>query len=221
MPIECVVFDLDDTLFLERDYVRSGFDAAGRWASAHLAIDGFAAAAWELFEHGVRGSTFDQALERCGATADANVVRSLVEAYRTHRPAIDLLPDARRAIGSLASVPLAVVTDGPVPSQRAKADALGCTSWTRISVFTGELGEDFGKPHPRGFEEVERTTGVHGAGCVYVADNPAKDFAGPKSLRWRTVRVRRRGSLHEGQPSDRDVDVEMADLSCLTEWLGV
>ena len=30
--MQVLVFDIDDTLYLERDYVRSGFGAAGRWA---------------------------------------------------------------------------------------------------------------------------------------------------------------------------------------------
>ena len=38
----CVVFDVDDTLYLERDYVRSGFRAVGVWASRWLGLSGFA-----------------------------------------------------------------------------------------------------------------------------------------------------------------------------------
>src|SRR5207302_9076607 len=34
----CVVFDIDDTLYLERDYVRSGFRAVGTWAEQWLRI---------------------------------------------------------------------------------------------------------------------------------------------------------------------------------------
>ena len=221
VPIGCAVFDLDDTLFLERDYALSGFDAVGEWVQAKFGIDGFAAAARGLFERGVRGSTFDEALALCGAAPDADVVRAIVDVYRSHRPAIELLPDARRALAELAAVPLAVVTDGPVPSQRAKADAMECGRWSRVTILTGELGAGFGKPHPRAFEEVERLTGVRGPGCAYIADNPAKDFVGPKSLHWRTVRVRRPGSLHEDRASDGDVDVEVLDLSGVPEWLGV
>ena len=38
----CVVFDIDDTLYLERDYVLSGFAAVGPWARDWLAIPDFA-----------------------------------------------------------------------------------------------------------------------------------------------------------------------------------
>ena len=48
---------------------------------------------------------------------------------------------------------------------------------------------------------------------MYVADNPLKDFAGPKSLHWRTVRINRPGSLHADKSSGPDVDVEFESLS--------
>jgi hypothetical protein len=37
----CAVFDIDDTLYLERDYVRSGFEAVGRWAVKWIQIEDF------------------------------------------------------------------------------------------------------------------------------------------------------------------------------------
>ena len=62
-------------------------------------------------------------------------------------------------------------------------------------------------------------SGAAGADCTYVADNPGKDFAGPRSRGWRTVRVRRRLSLHEAIASGPDVDLELADLSDLATML--
>jgi putative hydrolase of the HAD superfamily len=39
--IRCVVFDVDDTLYLERDYVRSGFDSVGAWLQRDSGVVGF------------------------------------------------------------------------------------------------------------------------------------------------------------------------------------
>ena len=58
-PIRCVVFDLDDTLYLERDYVRSGFFAVGRYLEERHDLQGFESAAWQEFEAGRRGDIFD------------------------------------------------------------------------------------------------------------------------------------------------------------------
>lgn len=210
----CVVFDIDDTLFLERDYVRSGFAAVGAWARQELGVEGFGERAWADFEAGARGTIFDRVLRACGTEPDGETIGRMVTCYRTHPPAIELLADARGCLDRLRGrVALAVVTDGPVESQRAKAQALGVHGWADMAVFTGELGVGFSKPHCRAFEMVEEKLGHPGAGCIYLADNPAKDFAGPHSLGWTTIRVRRAEGLHHGVPSGDDVDLEIPDLS--------
>lgn len=208
---DLVVFDIDDTLYLERDYVRSGF-AAVQQAAVGRVPDDFARRAWREFEAGRRGDVFDRVL--ADRSNDAQLVRELVELYRNHVPAIELLPDAREAMERATERSwVGVVTDGPGASQRAKATALGLDARTRAIVFTEELGRGFGKPHPRAFMELERVSGVSGDRAVYVADNPAKDFGGPRSLGWRTIRVRRSASLHAAIDSGDDVDDEVVDLT--------
>src|SRR5690606_21592952 len=135
-----------------------------------------------------------EALAAAGVDADPRLVARLVAVYREHRPAIALLDDARAWLDAAApGTTLAVVTDGPLASQQAKAEALGLDRWVERVVFTETLGPGRGKPHPAAFEHLERELGLAGDRCAYVADNPAKDFAAPHALGWRTVRVRRPG----------------------------
>lgn len=216
-----VVLDIDDTLYLERDYVRSGFDAVGAWARDELGVDDLGERAWAAFEAGVRRTIFDDALAGCGIEVTHGVVPRMVEVYRAHSPSIDMLPDARAWLDALAPhVTLAVVTDGPLASQQAKAEALMLTRWADLVVFTESLGAGRGKPHPAAFEQLERELGLSGDRCAYVADNPAKDFVAPHRLGWRTVRVRRPGGLHAEVPSGDDVDAEITDFSALDGALG-
>jgi glycosyltransferase involved in cell wall biosynthesis/FMN phosphatase YigB (HAD superfamily) len=216
-----VVLDIDDTLYLERDYVRSGFDAVGAWARAELGVDDLGERAWTAFEAGVRRTIFDDALAGAGVEVTPDLVPRLVEVYRAHTPAIELTSDARQWLDALAPhVAVAVVTDGPLASQRAKATALTLTQWADLVVFTESLGPGKGKPHPAAFEQLERELGVAGAHCAYVADNPAKDFVAPHRLGWRTVRVRRAGGLHAEVPSGDDVDAEITSLADLDAALG-
>ena len=209
-----VVFDVDDTLYLERDYVRSGFSAVGRHLEQHVGIVGFGHVAWELFEAGRRGDIFDIALRRLRAPKDAVDVAELVEMYRAHEPQIDLLPDARLTLASLHEhgVPLGVVTDGPSVSQHAKIRRLGLSDLVDTVVVTADLGPDRGKPHPLAFEFVEQTIGLTGGQLTYVADNPAKDFQAPHAMGWRTIRVRRQGGLHEHVDGGPDIGMTVTDL---------
>ncbi len=216
--VRCVVFDVDDTLYLERDYVHSGFLAVGKRVRETLAVPGFFDAAWRRFESGDRGDLFNRALTDIGVSDTPELIDELVRCYRTHEPRIGLLPDARRALEQLyGDITLGAITDGPVPSQRAKVRALGVRAWTDALVITGELGEGFGKPHPRAYELVEDQTGVPARACAYVADNPHKDFVAPHRRGWATVRIRRPGGLHVDAPSGNDVELE---VTCLDELLA-
>ena len=210
--VRCLVFDVDDTLYLERDYVRSGFWAVDRWARVHLGVAGVFERAWERFESGHRRTIFDEVVAEL--SLDPASIGTMVEVYRSHDPEISLLADSMAALETAASngAPIAVVTDGPAASQWGKVRALGLDRWASLTVVTADLGPGRGKPHPAAFELVQDRLGHCGPDCAYVADNPAKDFAAPAALGWRTVRVRRVGSLHEHQPSGPLVGAELADL---------
>lgn len=84
-----VVLDIDDTLYLERDYVRSGFTAVGGWARDELGVDGLGERAWAVFEAGVRRTIFDEALAGAGVEATPDLVTRLAEVYRSHAPTIE------------------------------------------------------------------------------------------------------------------------------------
>ena len=211
----CIVFDLDDTLYLERDYVRSGFRAVAAWAQSALGISDFFDRAWRQFENGIRGATFRNVLAEYGRNPEPDLVDQMVEIYRSHSPQIELLPDALHCLSSLKGrIALGMITDGPATCQNLKCANLGLRNFFELIVCTGEWGLDFHKPHPRAFEFVQEQMGSGKGGFVYVADNPFKDFHAPIALGWETVRVRRPGGLHsEKQASANFVPtIEIANL---------
>lgn len=216
----CVVFDIDDTLYLERDYVRSGFEAAGRWVSRWLKIDDFAERCWNRFTAGARGSIFNLVLTEACGRANPELVSALIEIYRTHAPAIALADDARESLAALSSLAsIAVISDGPLASQSQKADVLGLHRFAAPVILTDMLGSGFRKPHPLAFRRVEQSqlAKIY----FYVADNPLKDFTAPKQLGWTTVRVRRPCGLHYAAENPEVLpDYEMADCSGLFQLIG-
>lgn len=221
---ECIVFDLDDTLYLERDYVRSGFLAVNDWITAQYGVHGFGKRAWELFEHGCRGDIFDRVLSEFNITAPKPIIAELVALYRMHKPAISLLEDAENVLGFLhGKVKLALITDGPSEMQERKILALNLDRRFDVIVMTGSWGPEFYKPHARSFLEVEERLNVTKHRCAYIADNPAKDFLAPKFLGWRTVRVKRFGGLHAhiASSSANSADVEIPDLRPLMKSFAV
>ncbi len=203
-PHHVVVFDLDDTLYLECDYAASGFDAVGRWMVEHHAVAGFAAAAKARFDAGCRGNIFDMALEDIGFAPVDGIIADMVHVYRHHPPDIMLAPDAAAWLDATPpGVAVALLTDGPAASQSRKIAALGLAAkgfWP--IVMTDALGGNFGKPHARGFETIETAFGMPPGCFTYVADNALKDFVTPRARGWKTVQIVRKGRLHQAPPRD-------------------
>lgn len=216
-----VALDLDDTLYLERDFVASGFAAAGEWARAHLGLRDFAARAMRLFEAGRRGDIFDAALEEAGVAPSPELIAKLVAVYREHRPSIRLSPDAEAFLARpRRGVALALLTDGPLVAQRNKIAALGLARWgVRPLVCTDLWGRAYWKPHRRGFDRIQARYPLPAGRFVYVADNPAKDFIAPRALGWRTVQIVREGALHAARPAEpaHAADMMVTSLAELTD----
>jgi putative hydrolase of the HAD superfamily len=215
----CVVFDIDDTLYLERDYVFSGFAVVGAWARTWLGLPNFGERCREAHESGTRGSVFNRVLEDSGVVPSQEVVGTLVALYRSHLPDIRLCVDARAALTEAsARWPVAVITDGPAISQSRKAEALGLQRFADPIYLTELHGPGCSKPSPVVFKKVEQA--IPARRYVYVADNPAKDFHAPRALRWKSVRVRRPGGLHFAvDRPDVAPDTELPDCSGLIPLL--
>jgi len=222
MPDHCLVFDLDDTLYLERDYVRSGFEHVGSYAEKELGIENFAECAWRLFLAGHRGNTFDKILQEQKFDREGSKIEHLISLYRSHSPDICLLPDALLCINALQEkVRLAIISDGPLEAQRNKVAALRLNEWFDPVLLTEELGRGYAKPSASAFSLVQQKFGFDASHFYYIADNPAKDFIAPRKLGWKTIRVRRREGLHAEVDVEGEwaAEVELSDLSRLPTLL--
>ncbi len=204
-PAPGVVFDLDDTLYLERDYVRSGFRAVATYAAegTDVLANDASSFLWDAFLAGVRGSSFNDLLTRYPEITERSV-SDLVRVYREHRPTIEYLPGAEALLAELQGlgVRLAVISDGPLVSQSAKAEALGVARYAEPVVLTDAWGAAYWKPHVRAFGAVAEAFGLPPERLVYIGDNPEKDFHAPTQLGWTSVRLRLPGQVRESLPHD-------------------
>lgn len=191
---ERIVFDLDDTLYLERDFAFSGYEAAGAWLAVQGLAPGFADTCRGLFLAGERRRIFDRAAEAQGLPP--GLVPELVEVYRSHMPRIALCPDAARYLSGHGG--FAIISDGFERTQRNKIAALGLDRFCDVIVPTGQWAAEYCKPHPRAYELVAAASA--GRACVYVADNAAKDFLTPNRLGWITIQILRPDRVHVGAP---------------------
>jgi putative hydrolase of the HAD superfamily len=214
-PVAVIVCDLDDTLYLERDFVASGFRSLDAHVAQRFGFDGFSAAAWPLFVQGSRNDIFDQILIARGCRYGQEDIAEMVDRYRGHEPTIALASDAARLLERVPDdVALALITDGPVPAQSGKIAALGLTPRFPTLFITDSWGIDYRKPHPHAFRSVmERYGGLSPSQFIYIGDNPKKDFVAPKHLGWWTIRIRRELGLHFDAPETEESRVDRTILS--------
>ncbi|GGK24614.1 hypothetical protein GCM10010124_16430 [Pilimelia terevasa] len=194
-PPAAVVVDLDDTLYPQASYLDGAARAVGR-AAVRAGLDGpavAAALARELAAGSDRGATIDRALAACGVAAADELVAALVAAFTAHRPrALPCYPGAAAALARLRErYPVACLTDGAPPIQRAKLAATGLAAAFDAVVVSDELGGRAArKPHPAGLAAAAAALGVPPAAVVVVGDRPGKDVAVARAAGARAVRVR-------------------------------
>jgi len=210
--IKIIVFDVDDTLFPEREFVRSGFQAVGEWMLNKYGVPGFFESAWKFFAQGKRGKIFNLVLAEIGIEDDPEIIQELIQIYRKHKPQISLYSDARWAIDYFKDhKKLGAITDGYLTTQRNKVEALHIANSFDTIIYSDEYGRENWKPSPVPYLKVMELTGFQGSECIYVGDNPHKDFVTAKKLSWRTVQIDRQNGEYSktlaapGYEADRTI----------------
>ncbi|OKH79456.1 hypothetical protein EB75_24210 [Mycobacterium sp. ST-F2] len=177
-----VVMDLDDTLYAEADYQRSGFTHVAGLVAELFGVD--ALPLLMTWHQSGDPDVFGTLAAYLGLHPRAK--ESFLWSYRLHRPSITLADGAVDTVNKLkhACAGIAVLTDGRSITQRAKLAALGLTD---IEAYISEEWGAADKPDARRFEAIM----CRNPGCdfFYVADNPAKDFRAPANLGWTTIGV--------------------------------
>ena len=227
--ITTVIFDLDDTLYDEIDYCRSGFVAAAEFLAGRPeapSAERIFVALWRQFTSGNRSRTFNAALDELGVGYDQRRIGELVDVYRNHVPKIELPQDSRDVLAELSTrYTLALLTDGFLPAQQLKVQALGIERYFAGIVYTEQLGRDCWKPSPAGFEKILLSLSAKPDNAVYVADNEKKDFIAPNRLGFTTVQLLRRGRIHtstgpaEAGSAARHVIHQISQLPALLDGL--
>ncbi len=203
-----VVFDLDDTLYDEIEYCRSGFTTVSQFLadlSGAPPAERIFDCLWKQFTAGNRTKTFNAALDELarqkkgglGMSYDDKLIGELIEIYRNHTPKITLPADSRDVLSQLSGkYTLALLTDGFLPAQQLKVQALGIEKYFKCIIYTEQLGREFWKPSPVGFEKLMQTLNVKPQIIAWVADNEKKDFITPNKLGFFTIQLDRPARIH-------------------------
>lgn len=214
-----IVFDLDDTLYEELSFVRSGLNAVADYLAPLINLPKNKIVRGLTQELSLqRDKVFDRFLLKQGIQSK-KMIRSCLSVYRGHEPSLSLFPEAKECLKRLQNHPIYIVTDGNHLVQRKKVLALGLEHIVRRCFYTYAHGLHHSKPSPYCFEKICELEKTSPSSVVYIADNPHKDFVGIKPLGFHTIRVLTGPYRNDQVDEAYDADITIPSLQVLDEAL--
>ena len=192
-----MVFDLDDTLYKEQDYLlsayreiaeRIGGKETGRVKSEELRVKSEELRGDRIFDQMLRWRQEGENVFQCLIDTYGldMTVDDLLTVYRSHVPAIRLDEETNHLLDYLHRIAvIGLITDGRSLTQRHKIEALGLSAYMDEENIL--ISEETG--HEKPSEVPYRHFMARYPACTYyyVGDNPAKDFSAPDRLGWTSI----------------------------------
>lgn len=191
--LKAVVFDLDDTLYGEKEYVRSGYK---KIAELFPMIADVELRLWKLFEAGK--AAIDEFMKEESIQSD-EIRQDCINAYRYQIPDIHLYEGVQIMLNEFKTkgFKIGIITDGRPEGQRAKIKALELEPMVDYIIVTDEFGgPEFRKPNPIAFETMRNKLDIEYAEMCYVGDNISKDFLSPEKLGMKCIWFKNKDGLY-------------------------
>jgi len=221
--IKGVIFDLDDTLISEKEYIKSGFKVVCNVISEqhNLNFDNVYQKIFELFDED-SDYVFNRLLDCFNIEYDKEYILKLLKIYRGHSPDISLFSDAEEILNYLAgkNYKLGIITDGYKITQNKKLESLDIDNYFDCIIITDELGKDYWKPHKKPYKLCSKNLGVDYSSLIYVGDNIKKDFITANKLGMHTVQIVREDGVYKDLDNVEEyykADHVISDLNELQE----
>ena len=190
--IKGVIFDLDDTVYSEKEYIKSGYKAVSDYLGG-----GFEDKLWDYFNSGKLA--IDELLNELGLDAEKDAVLNI---YRNHKPNIHLYDGVVGLIESLKirDIKIGIITDGRPEGQRNKITSLGLDRLVDDIIITDELGRvQFRKPCDIAFRILQTRWRMYPNEIIYVGDNANKDFQAPQQLGMKNIWFENRDGIYRSR----------------------
>jgi putative hydrolase of the HAD superfamily len=185
MKNKVIIFDLDDTLINEIDFLISAYNEISQFLSNVQGVD---KSKNEIFDymHSVylrKKNPFEQVISFLKIK---NIkVSDLLEIYRNHLPNISLNDDVKEVLDNLKEHKfiLGIITDGRSIQQRNKIKALNLDYYINDLI----ISEEFGSEKPNINNYIFFQDKYPNSKYTYIGDNINKDFVAPNKLNWETI----------------------------------
>jgi putative hydrolase of the HAD superfamily len=189
--IQAIVFDLDDTLYPEKEFVESGYQAVARHIAGNSDYsfkDLFSSMRISFHSFG-RQTVFPNLLMHYPKLRLS--LDDCVHIYRHHNPSIRLFPGYGDLLRKLSETyRLGLITDGLPEVQKKKVNALGLAGIIKNIIYSWEYGAERQKPHPYSFQTMLALLQSAAGNTLFVGDNHEKDGQGAMNVGMQYVQIK-------------------------------
>ena len=214
-----VVFDLDDTLYKEIDYLKSAYSEIALWIESTFNKKGVYPLILECYKQS------ENVFVSVNQYYELNVpIETYLRKYRTHIPYITLSDEIENVLSILfeQGCVIGLITDGRKITQWNKIKALKLERY--INNVDCIISESFGytKPSKEGYLYFQNK--YPHAEYYYIGDNVKKDFVAPNRLGWTTICLKDDGrNIHKQVEVAEELRAEylIENIGMLSEILFV
>ncbi|NRY60064.1 HAD family hydrolase [Clostridium beijerinckii] len=220
--VKALIFDLDDTLYYEKEYVLGAFKEVAYYLGNKYGEnqEKLFNRMKDILEGLGRGKIFNIICEENNFDED---IKNLVNIYRTSIPKLEVYADSEEFLNWAKEngYKLGIITDGCSKVQWNKIKALGIEVLVDKVIVTDDLGKEFWKPHKKSYINMMNYFKINKDECIYIGDNPNKDFIGAKEIGMMTVRIVREKGDHikTHRAKEYEADLNIVTLLELKEVL--
>ena len=182
MNSQVLVFDLDDTLHPEIDFLKSAYAEIADQISVLIKEDSDSIYKEMLQNYNEGHNVFVDLIAKYSLYKN---VEFFLKMYRNHKPNISLNNEKKEVLDYLKSKSyiLGLLTDGRSVQQRHKIEALGIGSYFNDMVISEEFGSE--KPNMKNYLYFQNK--FPNKNYTYIGDNTRKDFISANALNWKTI----------------------------------
>lgn len=217
--VKAVIFDLDDTLYPQKEYSRQCLLATSDYISGLSGVD------VKLIKKTLNEILDKNGIEYKYAFNDLFTaigfdgvphLKKILELFGACQPKLQLFDNVFEVLTSLKDAyRLALLTDGYEKVQHFKVRELGLNNFFEEILVTFTLGEENRKPSVMPYQIMLEKLGLEPFECVYVGNDPNRDFLACKKIGMKSLRI------NQGDYKDlflgRDYDADF----CIDNILGI
>lgn len=220
-----VVFDLDDTLYKEIDFLKSGYRKVSELVEKRYGLDAHEVYARLLSWYNQGKNPFETLNETYRLD---NPISDYLNVYRFHHPSITLPSDVAKTLTELKgkNVLMGIISDGREETQKNKIEALGLHEWICPDLIFINEDKKYFKPNHWSYDRMmlkcfEKNVEPD-ATFYYVGDNTEKDFMAPNQLGWDTICLMDDGrNIHKQNFEIENIKLPKKTIASISELVNI